>query len=353
VHNEEKEQNDDSPGRRHFGLATWNKRGPDEFQDKAAFLGEATLWLVDHRLPDGTWGGLDPQERFDTTLQVAQTLLMTGIAPDSEILLPALRFLADQDLNLPITFWRAGTFINIPGFEETVLKDLNFGWSEPRAGLLGYPPPLFLLKCLRFLHDPSGLQFTCEDALNRVLAEWTPDNCWAGRASLTSMGMALVYDLSFRNREPILSHCRGFLLRRAEALAAADKVGFAGNLAEDCYVIFNVCEMPSVFASESELAAIIARRVDAIWAERTAGGFWFSDPPFKGSTAGGGVIEPTALAIRALASYYSMKDPDFVSAIAGNLLERCAMEAWSRRRLYGLADEMAPAGAVTGGRPTA
>jgi hypothetical protein len=339
------EQKDEVPGQRHFGLATWNNSGTGKFADKVALLGKATLWLVDHRLPDGTWGGLDPQERFDTTLQVAQTLLMTGIAPGSEILQPALRFIAGQDLNLPITFWRAGTFINISGFEEAVLKDLNFGWSEPRAGLLGYPPPLFLLKCLRFLHDPSVLPFSCEDALDRALAEWTPDTCWAGRSSLTSMGMALVYDLDFRNRDAVISRCRQFLLQRAAELTSAGKFGFAGNLAEDCYVIFNVCEMPSVFASERELAAIIARTVDAIWADQTEGGFWSSDPPFKGSTAGGGLIEPTALAVRALASYYSMTDPEFVSAIAANLLERCAMEAWGRRRLYPLTDEVASAGA--------
>jgi hypothetical protein len=341
------EERDDVPNRRHFGLATWNAHSPAQFQDKAAQLGKATLWLLDHRLPDGTWGGPDPQERFDTTLQVAQTLLMTGIAPDSDILEPALRFMAEQDLNLPITFWRAGTFINIPAFEETVLNDLKFGWSEPRAGLLGYAPPLFLLKCARFLRNPIGLPFTCEDALKRALSEWTPENCWAGRASLTSMGMALVHDLKFRNRESVLGRCREFLLRHAEALAAVGKAGFAGNLAEDCYVIFNVCEMPSVFAAEKEVAAIIERRVNTIWAEQTEGGFWSSDPPFKGSTAGGGLISPTALAIRALASYYSITDSAFVGAVGRNLMERCAIEAWSRRRLYPLTDEMASAAALT------
>ncbi len=339
--NVDKNQKDDVSSLRHFGLATWSTHGPRDFQDQAAQLGKATLWLIDRRLPDGTWGGLDPQERFDTTFQVAQTLLMAGIAPDSEILKPALEYIADQDLNLPITFWRAGTFINIPGYEQLVVNDLTFGWTEPRAGLLGFKPPLYLLKCLRFLHDPAILPFTREEVLKKLLEEWTPENCWADRASLTSQGMALVYDLKFRNREFVISCCREYLLQRAEVQTAADRVGFADNLAEDCYVIFNVCEFPSVFAAEKDLAAIIERRVEALWAEQADGGFWFSSPPFKGSTAGGGILEPTALAIRALASYYSMTDPGFVSAIAANLLERCAIEAWSRRRLYPLTDEMA------------
>ena len=342
----DKKQRDDVAWLRHFGLGTWNTHGPRQFQDKAALLGKATLWLIDHRLPDGTWGGLDPQERFEATFQVAQTLLMTGIAPDSEILKPALEYIAAQDLNLPITFWRAGAFINIPGYEQIVIDDLNFGWTEPRAGLLGFQPPLYLLKCLRFLHDPSALLFSRADVLKRVLKEWTPANCWADRASLTSLGMALVYDLKFRNREFILSCCREYLLQRAEVVAAAGRVGFADNLAEDCYVIFNMCELPSVFAAEKELAAIIERRVEATWEEQNTDGFWFSSPPFKGSTAGGGTLEPTALAIRALASYYSMTDPDFVSSVAANLLERCAMEAWSRRRLYPVTDEMTSAGAL-------
>lgn len=330
---------------RHFGLATWKPRGASEFQDKIALLGKAMLWLLDRRLPDGTWGGLDPQERFDTTLQVAQTLLLAGIAPDSEILQPAFTFLADQDLNLPITFWRAGTFINVPGFEDAVLRDLNFGWSEPRAGLLGYPPPLFLLKCLRFLDDPSRLPFTCVEALHRVLAEWTPEKCWSDRASLTAMGMAIVYDFEFENRESVLSGCRKYLLGCAETETAAGRAGFAQSLAEDCYVIINMCEMPSAFAAEQELAAIIRGRADTIWAEQTEAGFWYSAPPFKGSTAGGGVVEPTALAVRALASYYATMDAEFLSAMSANLLERCAIEAWSRRRLYPLADEMASAAA--------
>lgn len=345
----DKKDKDDVSELRHFGLATWNSHGHDASRDKVALLGQAMLWLIDHRLPDGTWGGLDPQERFDTTFQVVQTLLMAGIAPASEILQPALEYIADQDLNLPITFWRAGAFINIPGFADLVANDLSFGWSEPRAGLLGFQPPLYLLKCLRFLRDPSVLPFTRDEVLKRVLAEWTPDNCWADRASLTSMGMALVYDLKFRNRDFVISCCREYLLQRADAEAEAGRAGFAGNLAEDCYVIFNMCELPSVFDAEKDLAAVIERRIATMWAEQAEGGYWYSSPPFKGSTAGGGIIEPTALAVRALASYYSMTEPDFVGAVTANLLERCAIEAWSRRRLYPLTDELASARGLADG----
>ena len=335
----------DVSDRRHFGLATWMARGSGDFGDKAALLGKATLWLVDHRLPDGTWGGLDPQERFDTTLQVAQTLLMTGIAADSEILAPALRYLVAQEKKLPITFWRAGTLLNIPAYADTVIDDLTFAWQEPRLGIIGYPPALFLLKCARFMQDPSALPFTVTEALERALADWTTARCWEDRASLTSMGMTLVYGLEFSDRDLVLRRCREFLLDRAAQEATAERHGFARSLAEDCYVMANVCETPEAFAAEQEIAAVIASRVDALWAEQSEGGFWFSEPPFEGSTSGGGIIHPTALAVRALASYYTLADPGFVTAIAANLLERCAMEAWSRRRLYPLADELASVGA--------
>ena len=336
---------DDQSGLRHFGLATWTAPRSVEFRDKAALLGKATLWLVDHRLPDGTWGGLDPQERFDTTLQVAQTLLMTGIAADSEILAPALSYLIAQDEKLPITFWRAGTLLNIPAYTDTVIGDLSLGWQEPRLGIIDYRPALFLLKCVRFMQDPSGLPFTVNEALNLTLADWTEDECWEDRASLTSMGMTLVYDLDFPNRVALLSRCREFLLHRAAQEAASGRHGFAKSLAEDCYVIANVCETPAVFAAEDKIAAIISDRVDALWTEQSAGGFWFSVPPFEGTTSGAGIIHPTALAVRALASYYALSDPGFASTIAANLLERCAMEAWCRRRLYPLADELASVGA--------
>ena len=332
-------------GLRHFGLATWMAPRSVEFRDKAALLGKAMLWLVDHRLPDGTWGGLDPQERFDTTLQVAQTLLMTGIAADGEILAPALSYLIAQEKKLPITFWRAGTLLNIPAYRDTVVGDLSLGWREPRLGILGYRPALFLLKCVRFMRDPSGLPFTVDEALRRALADWTEDRCWEDRASLTSMGMTLVYDLDFPDRDAVLSRCREFLLHRAAHETASGRHGFAKSLDEDCYVIFNVCEMPAAFAAEDKIAAIIKDRMDALWAEQSEGGFWFSEPPFEGTTSGGGIIHPTALAVRALASYYSLTDPGFVSAIAANLLQRCAMEAWSRRHLYPLASELASVGA--------
>jgi hypothetical protein len=335
----------DVSGLRHFGLATWMAPRSVEFRDKAALLGKAMLWLVDHRLPDGTWGGLDPQERFDTTLQVAQTLLMTGIAADGEILAPALSYLIAQEKKLPITFWRAGTLLNIPAYRDTVVGDLSLGWREPRLGILGYRPALFLLKCVRFMRDPSGLPFTVDEALRRALADWTEDRCWEDRASLTSMGMTLVYDLDFPDRDAVLSRCREFLLHRAAHETASGRHGFAKSLDEDCYVIFNVCETPAAFAAEDKIAAIIKDRVDALWAEQSEGGFWFSEPPFEGTTSGGGIIHPTALAVRALASYYSLTDPGFVSAIAANLLQRCAMEAWSRRHLYPLASELASVGA--------
>lgn len=335
----------DVPGLRHFGLATWTAPRSIDFRDEAARLGKATLWLVDHRLPDGTWGGLDPQERFDTTLQVAQTLLMTGIAADSEILAPTLRYLVAQEQKLPITFWRAGTLLNIPAYTDVVVDDLTFGWKEPRLGIIGYRPALFLFKCVRFMQDPPGLPFTVAEALERALADWTEARCWEDRASLTSMGMTLVYDLDFPDRDAVLTRCREFLLDRAAQEATCGRHGFASSLAEDCYVITNVCETPAAFAAERDIAAIIKDRVDALWAEQSEGGFWFSEPPFEGTTSGGGIIHPTALAVRALASYYSLTDPGFVSAIAANLLERCAMEAWSRRRLYPLADELASAGA--------
>jgi hypothetical protein len=339
----------DVSGLRHFGLATWTAPQSVEFRDEAALLGKATLWLVDHRLPDGTWGGLDPQERFDTTLQVAQTLLMTGIAADSEILAPALSYLIGQEKKLPITFWRAGTLLNIPTYTDIAVDDLSFGWQEPRLGILGYRPALFLLKCVRFMQDPSGLPFTVNDALRRAIADWTEERCWEDRASLTSMGMMLVYDLDFPNRDRVVSRCREFLLHRAAQEAKSGRHGFARSLAEDCYVIFNVCETPAAFTAEDKIAAIIKDRVDALWAEQSDGGFWFSEPPFEGTTSGAGIIHPTALAVRALAGYYSLTDPGFVGAIAANLLERCAMEAWSRRRLYPLADELASVGAGDSG----
>lgn len=342
----------DISGLRHFGLATWTAPRSVGFRDEAGRLGKATLWLMDHRLPDGTWGGLDPQERFDTTLQVAQTLLMTGIAADSEILAPALNYLLAQAQKLPITFWRAGTLLNIPAYADTVIDDLTFGWQEPRLGIIGYPPALFVLKCVRFMQDRSGLPFTVDQALRRALAGWTEARCWEGRASLTSLGMTLVYDLDFHGRDPVLTRCREFLLHCAAQEAASRRPGFAKSLAEDCYVIINICETPAVFAAERDLAAIIKDLVAALWAEQTEDGFWSSRPPFEGTASGGGIIHPTALAVRALASYYSLTDPDFVGAIAANLLERCAMEAWSRRRLYPLADELAGVGAEdTGGSP--
>ena len=226
-----------------------------------------------------------------------------------------------------------------------MVDDLSFGWQEPRLGVIGYPPALFLLKCVRFMQDPSGLPFTVDEALGRALADWTEAQCWEDRASLTSMGMTLLYDLDFPNCAAVLTRCREFLLHRAAQEAASRRHGFARSLAEDCYVITNVCETPAVFAAERDIAAIIKDRVDALWAEQAEGGFWFSVPPFEGTKSGGGIIHATALAVRALASFYSLIDPGFVSAIAANLLERCAMEAWSRRRLYPLADELASVGA--------
>jgi hypothetical protein len=335
----------DVSGLRHFGLATWTAPRPVGFRDEAGRLGKATLWLMDHRLPDGTWGGLDPQERFDTTLQVAQTLLMTGVAAESEILAPALSYLLAQQQKLPITFWRAGTLLNIPAYTDTVVNDLTFAWREPRLGIIGYPPALFLLKCVRFMQDPSGLPFTVDEALGRALADWTEARCWEDRASLTSLGMTLVYDLDFPDRDSVLTHCREFLLHCAAQETTSLRHGFAKSLAEDCYVIINVCETPATFTAERDIAAIIKDLVDALWAEQTEDGFWSSRPPFEGTASGGGVIHPTALAVRALASYYSLTDPDFVSAVTANLLERCAMAAWSRRRLYPLADELASVGA--------
>jgi len=80
--------------RRYFAVGTRPLVEPGELAHDVA---QAVIELLGRRNHDGTWGGPDGLDQLITTCHVSMTLMAAGISPQSEILAPGLRFLADLD----------------------------------------------------------------------------------------------------------------------------------------------------------------------------------------------------------------------------------------------------------------
>lgn len=292
---------------------------------EAGVVVDAVTWLLSQRNSDAIWGSEDQLDLFISTNHVAMTLLSVGFSPNGTVLTPALEFLTTLDGDAQISFfWRSATLLNLPEHRSIVEADAKFIWQHRRR--IGvhkdYPVPFFLLKLLRFAEPPLQLPFDANDVLLWILEDWREDECWYGRTSITSMAVSLLHDAVVSGKDRIVARSLEFLSERF--VAEEDGTGkFSDNVVDDCFTVFNLCErdLLSVKGFDS-LAACVEQAVRGIVTKRTAHGFWSSAPPFGGAI--GHAVYPTAVAVRALMSFYVRRDGLFRSRVAGLMLDAAA-----------------------------
>jgi hypothetical protein len=312
---------------RHFSLGTATDA---RTQGVADLIADAISSLLNEQNPDGTWGGPDNLDRLISTNHVLQTLLCCGFASSDRCVKPGLDFLAGIDKEANVSFfWRGGVFLNIPGYESLVAEDIAYIWKyRTRIGAhKDYPVPFFLLKLLRFAPPTVKSRVDVAEVLNWVLSEWNEAECWYGRTSITSMALALVHDMRFRNKAHILSRSLEFLVSQYKPSSHGG--AFSQNLIEDAFLVFNLCERNCL--QEPQFISLldkVPKAVDRIVASNR-NGMWESTPPF------GGAVQPqiysTAIMVRALMSFYSTEYPLFASQLGAALVSRTRPKAGSGR----------------------
>jgi len=250
------------------------------------------------------------------------TLLAIGFSPNSKILSRAIKYLVNIDKEEILSFfWRAGPLLNLPDYQSLVKEDMEYIWQfKRRVGVhKDYPIPFFLLKLIRFINKQPSLSFSKDDVLRWILDEWIDDNCWYDRTSITSMALALIYDLRFKNKTKIISLSKQFLQNHFTEIGS-DTGTFSGHLVDDCFTVYNLCERPFLDNDDSQLSDFVAKTVVWIESHCIDQTHWESSPPFGGSISP--YIYPTAVAVRALLSYYVRIYPHFLNQVASILVEQ-------------------------------
>jgi hypothetical protein len=308
-----------SPSKRYFAVGTALYR---DVTPEARLVAESIAWLIKERNKDGTWGGPDQLDRFITTTHVAMALLAVGFSPDSEALSSAIKYLVNLDKEQNVSFfYRAGPLLNLPSHSTLVREDMKYlGEFRRRVGVhKDYPPPFFLLKIIRFADPKLELPFNQQDVVKWILEEWTDKDCWYGRTSITSMALALIYDLRFKDKQKIISRAKQCLLD-AFTDVGNDTGYFSTNLVDDCFTVYNLCEGEFLERPENKvLKEPVRKTINHIIGLRKDS-FWESLPPYGGTV--GSRMYPTAVAIRAIISYVIRNDAHFPVKISSLLLDQ-------------------------------
>lgn len=267
--------------RRFFAVGT---RPPVEPSETEYLIADALLHMLAHRNKDGTWGGPDNLDRFITTCHVVMTLMAAGVAPTSSTLRPALDFLSHLDTQRQTTFyWRSGPLLNVEGYEEIVAHDAQYlARVKGRAsGNPDYPAPFFLLKLIRFYEGPLALGASLDETVGWVLGEWSDEECWYGRTSITSMGLALLADVE-DVKASLLDRAIQFLIQKYGPRPDG-RQGFSDNVIDDAFTVYNLYERWDVLENRlpAELWTCVSGCADGIKSELRQ----LKDlpPPFGGS----------------------------------------------------------------------
>jgi hypothetical protein len=299
-------------------------------------------FILSEQDADGTWGGQDPLNRLINTTHATMALQSVGFSSDISLLRKPLAFLRDidQDRNVAF-FWRAAAFLNVPTYEKEVIHDIEFIWRyRQRIGAhRDYPVPFFLLKMIRFAIVKKRLSVRPEQVIDWILQEWSDDSCWYKRPSITSMALALIYDMTFKRKRAILRKSVEFLEQQYQPVTR-DSGRFSDNLAETCFVVFNLCErdiLAQTFCSS--LPVLVNKAANYILACRRADGTWDSPPPFGGITETR--VYSTAVAIRSILAYQTQQRPDLLANVAAQIVDRVFSER-TRFSAIVLAEELNP-----------
>lgn len=307
---------------RRFSIGTVvNQSIPDDVSNVA----RAIAWLVARQNGDGTWGGSDNLDRFICTTHSVMTLLCIGVAPTSSLVARAMAYLAtiDQEKNLSF-FWRSGVFCKLPGYSNLVKEDIEYIWRYRRRVAVhkDYPVLFFLLKLLRFTEGTVRVPFSSTDVLKIIIEDFDPKVGWYDKTSITSMALALLFDMRFKGRDDIIAKGIRYLQSRYTALDAGTG-RFSDNLVEELFLIFNLCERPflrtAAGARLRKPVASVAKRLRSLFADEP---FVTSPPPFGGSIDE--KIYPTAVAVRAIVSHASMVDKAYFQTLAPAVIDAIA-----------------------------
>lgn len=315
-----------------FALGTIQQQPGDKYAEAARTLTAAIIALVRSQGMEGTWGGPDRIDRHEATHHTVSTLLLTGVQPESGLLRRAIDYLVDTKTDdITTFFWRAGTLLNIPQYEDLVTRDLAYLWSNRRKwpGWPEYPALLFLLKCVRFSESVAVYPAAPEEIIDAVLAEWDPDECWFNRTSLTSMAFALIADEEFEGKDQIMSRCEEYLLSHL-SMRADNRYGLNDNLIDDCYTIYNLCEVPGVLDKHPSLALVVDEIVSSVLRVQDSGGNWSClTAPFGPRSITPAVV-PTAVAVRACAAYFQRLNSGFLSRLSVEVMGQALLDSAPR-----------------------
>jgi hypothetical protein len=119
------------------------------------------------------------------------------------------------------------------------------------------------------------------DIVRWITSEWSRDEGWYGRTSITSMGLALVADLQVV--DSTMKDDSAEYLVNAFRVLPSGRTGFSENIIDDAFTVYNLYERWEVLSEiiPPELWRCVARSADALVGELAS--FTSSPPPFGGA----------------------------------------------------------------------
>jgi hypothetical protein len=195
--------------------------------------------------------------------------------------------------------------LNVAGYEPIVKHDIAYlaRFKDRAGGSPHYPAPFFLLKLVRFYGDANNdLGISVDEIVRWVISEWSHSECWYGRTSITSMGLALLADLDTTPKR-VVRRAEEYLIESFSARPNG-RPRFAENLIDDAFTVYNLYERWDVLANllSSRLWQCVDQCAQALVDELA--GFASSSPPFGGavdSPAYGQAVLARAVMARQLA----------------------------------------------------
>ena len=300
-----------------------------ELKDRAVFLASSTKWVLSQRNVSGTWGDEAPDQELDkfvTTRHVAMTLVELGLDPDSAYLEPAMRYLSTAKAPGIDPYWRIELLALTDAYTEIVMADASAAIQRLRTND-ELPPHLWPLPCflLRFYLTygqlRSQLGFSSKELIKFTLSDFSQVTGCRGDASLTAMTAAELWRCRFPGKQETLKQILEHLeSRQTHFTLPRPRAGFESNYLRDFYLLRCVTRYPHFFrkALSPKMRDHVAFMVQSVYSIADDS-HWTAVPAYGGRI--GGEVSPTALAIRALVSYHSVKDPDFRRYVLANTLE--------------------------------
>jgi len=256
-----------------------------------------------------------------STCNALMALVAAGYPSDHPILRRGIEWLKSPEAErCEYSYWRLTPFISCRETPQTINQALERVENLVRGGLKHhphFPPKAFLYTC--YLVLGQALTAEAQDLADQMVKDWTPTDCWLGRATATAWNLSCL----LRGNPALLSDEQVAtsidLIRKQATWQVDDRIAhWGGSLTSTSFTIQNIMATDRL-RSDPELLNLCRAGKNYLLdrLDRSGKDYWEGGP--EDLEYGGEVTDPeyfTAVAIRGIIAYQSTTTPSFFRELA-------------------------------------